>query len=272
VLIVTDASLFTDDSQSLCTPMVGRLLQHDRTESSQAGKRILFQGDPVAQSRLVVDEGTLAVELPREVAPPDALAAPALAMAMKVVQACRAPPGSTVAVFGLGLQGHLLARLLIQQGLTVLGVFATDTEREFARTLGASVRLPASAGPAPVEVQQLGRGRGLAFAFCTRGDPAWIQGALVACAHGGRAYLLVAPVPGREVDEAEFLRTIHFSRRTLTGLGPLVAEDLDRALVSLTTGQSDVRALLGWMAAHSRAEAPRLLARHLALVIDWTAV
>jgi len=110
-------------------------------------------------------------------------------------------PGATAAVIGCGGVG-----LAVVQGAKLAGaerIVAVDVMPEklaFARELGATDAVDASAGDAVEQVRELTGGAGVDFAFSAIGAPAGLADAVRMCAYAGTATLVGVPPPGRTLD------------------------------------------------------------------------
>ena len=87
--------------------------------------------------------------------------------------------GETVAVFGLGVPGQIVAQLARLNGATVIGVDGIRARRELATELGADVVLDAGEGGVAEQIRELTGGRGADVCLevtgqlpgAARGDP-----------------------------------------------------------------------------------------------------
>jgi 2-desacetyl-2-hydroxyethyl bacteriochlorophyllide A dehydrogenase len=98
--------------------------------------------------------------------------------------------GETVAVFGLGVVGQLVAQLLRCSGARVIGVDLLAARRAIAARRGAlKVLDPAVADPAE-EIKRLTDGRGADVCVEASGSPRALHAAIRACAYSSRVVAL----------------------------------------------------------------------------------
>jgi 2-desacetyl-2-hydroxyethyl bacteriochlorophyllide A dehydrogenase len=94
--------------------------------------------------------------------------------------------GETVAVFGLGVVGQLVAQLLRQAGARVIGVDVLAERRQVAEQLGTPVVLDASAGDVAEQIRALTDGRGADVCVEASGAPRALHEAIRSCAYASR--------------------------------------------------------------------------------------
>ncbi|HEV7664452.1 MAG TPA: zinc-binding dehydrogenase [Chloroflexota bacterium] len=98
--------------------------------------------------------------------------------------------GETVAVFGLGVVGQLVAQLLRCSGARVIGVDPLVERRSLAARLGAVAVLDPTAGDAAQEIRQLTDGRGADACVEASGSTRALHSAIRACAYASRVVAL----------------------------------------------------------------------------------
>jgi 2-desacetyl-2-hydroxyethyl bacteriochlorophyllide A dehydrogenase len=82
------------------------------------------------------------------------------AIALNVVLDADIHLGETVAVFGLGVPGQLVAQLARLNGASVIGVDLLESRREVAKRLGAAETVDAATGEVAEQIRALTGGRG----------------------------------------------------------------------------------------------------------------
>ncbi len=97
--------------------------------------------------------------------------------------------GETVAVFGLGVVGQLVAQLLRLAGVHVIGVDGLAQRRATARDLGLEVALDA-AEPVAERIKDLTAGRGADVCVEASGSTRALNEAIRACAYASRVVVL----------------------------------------------------------------------------------
>ena len=94
--------------------------------------------------------------------------------------------GETVAVFGLGVPGQIVAQLARLNGATVIGVDGIAARRDLARELGADVVLDAGEGEVAEQVRALTQGRGADVCLEVTGNYRALHEAIRAVAYSSR--------------------------------------------------------------------------------------
>ena len=94
--------------------------------------------------------------------------------------------GETVAVFGLGVVGQLIAQLLRLAGIRVIGVEPLATRATLARSLGTPILIDPMADSAAERIRYLTDGRGADVCVEASGVPAALHEAVRACAPAAR--------------------------------------------------------------------------------------
>jgi threonine dehydrogenase-like Zn-dependent dehydrogenase len=98
--------------------------------------------------------------------------------------------GESVAVFGLGVVGQLVAQLLARAGAQVIGVDLFETRRAMALRLGASAVVDPQQVDAAVEIKHLTDGRGADVCVEATGNVRALHSAIRACAYSSRVVAL----------------------------------------------------------------------------------
>ena len=98
--------------------------------------------------------------------------------------------GETVAVFGLGVVGQLVAQLARLSGAEVIGVDLVPTRLETARQVGLDHVLDADTAPAAERIKELTGGRGADVCIEASGAAAALHEAVRACAYSSRVVAL----------------------------------------------------------------------------------
>ncbi len=179
---------------------VGTVVAAGPASGQQTGDRVLVHSPH--QDRVVVDtRHTLCLTVPSGVADravPFARLAQVGAVSLAL---CASPPGSPLAVVGLGLVGNLAGQLASSLGYRVRGVDPSVARRRLAAACGldcveSSAQLPGG-DDAPAVVLE-----------CS-GAPAAVLGALAAVATCGEVFLVGAPWSGAaDIPSAPLLATI----------------------------------------------------------------
>jgi 2-desacetyl-2-hydroxyethyl bacteriochlorophyllide A dehydrogenase len=112
------------------------------------------------------------------------------AIALNGVLDTRVHIGETVAVFGLGVVGQLVAQLLTHSGARVVGIDLLAERREIALRLGATAALDAAKGDVALQLKQLTEGRGADVCVEASGAPRALHTAIRACAYASRVVAL----------------------------------------------------------------------------------
>jgi threonine dehydrogenase-like Zn-dependent dehydrogenase len=94
--------------------------------------------------------------------------------------------GETVAVFGLGVPGQIVAQLARLNGATVIGVDGIGARRELASELGADVVLDAGEGEVAEQIRALTSGRGADVCLEVTGNYRALHEAIRAVAYSSR--------------------------------------------------------------------------------------
>lgn len=108
------------------------------------------------------------------------------AIALNVVLDADIHVGETVAVFGLGVPGQLVAQLARLNGATVIGVDGVASRRALATELGADVVLDAGEGQVAEKIRALTDGRGADVCLEVSGNYRALQEAIRSVAYNSR--------------------------------------------------------------------------------------
>lgn len=94
--------------------------------------------------------------------------------------------GETVAVFGLGVPGQIVAQLARLNGATVIGVDGIEARRDLARDLGADIVLDAGQGEVAEQIRDLTSGRGADVCLEVTGNYGALHEAIRSVAYSSR--------------------------------------------------------------------------------------
>jgi 2-desacetyl-2-hydroxyethyl bacteriochlorophyllide A dehydrogenase len=108
------------------------------------------------------------------------------AIALNVVLDADIHVGETVAVFGLGVPGQLVAQLARLNGARVIGVDGVESRRRLATELGADVVLDASEGGVAERIRELTDGRGADVCLEVTGNYMALHEAIRSVAYNSR--------------------------------------------------------------------------------------
>jgi 2-desacetyl-2-hydroxyethyl bacteriochlorophyllide A dehydrogenase len=98
--------------------------------------------------------------------------------------------GETVAVFGLGTVGQLVAQLARHAGARVIGVDLLPSRRSIAERLGTELLIDAERGGVAEQIKALTDGRGADVCIEASGSSRALHEAIRACAYGSRVVAL----------------------------------------------------------------------------------
>lgn len=108
------------------------------------------------------------------------------AIALNVVLDADIHVGETVAVFGLGVPGQIVAQLARLNGATVIGIDGIEARRDLARELGADIVLDAAGGEVAEQIRELTSGRGADVCLEVTGDYRALHEAIRSVAYSSR--------------------------------------------------------------------------------------
>lgn len=108
------------------------------------------------------------------------------AIALNVILDADIHVGETVAVFGLGVPGQIVAQLARLNGATVIGVDGIEARRDLARELGTDIVLDAGAGEVAEQIRELTSGRGADVCLEVTGNYRALHEAIRAVAYSSR--------------------------------------------------------------------------------------
>jgi threonine dehydrogenase-like Zn-dependent dehydrogenase len=112
------------------------------------------------------------------------------ATALNGVLDSRVHLGETVAVFGLGVVGQLVAQLLTRSGARVVGIDLLAERRAMALRLGAAAVLDAAEGDVAARIKDMTGGRGADVCVEASGSTRALHTAIGACAYASRVVAL----------------------------------------------------------------------------------
>lgn len=159
-----------------------------------------------------------------------------LACALLGIERGRVEPGMTVAVFGHGPLGCLLAMVAAQRGCRVLIVGKAGWRLEQVRAMGLGDCLDSLASPDPVkEIRALTAGRGPDVAVDATGRPEVWEVAVAAVGKGGTVVFFGGCAPGTQVQVDT--RRAHYDELTLAGAFHHTPALIRRAVELLQSGE-----------------------------------
>jgi threonine dehydrogenase-like Zn-dependent dehydrogenase len=141
-------------------------------------------------SRVVTADYAHARILPTHVEPILGIFSQIGAIALNGILDAQINLGETVAVFGLGVVGQLVAQLARLSGARVVAVDLIESRLELAQRLGAHVVVNGRAGSAAEEVKKLSGGRGADVCIESSGATAALNEAVRACAYSAKVVAL----------------------------------------------------------------------------------
>ncbi len=140
--------------------------------------------------------------------------------------------GETVAVFGLGVVGQLIAQLLRLAGARVIGVDLLAERRHMAEELGIHVVLDAADGDVGQQIRALTHGRGTDVCVEASGFPRALHEAIRSCAYASRVVVLgfyQGEALGVFLGEEFHHNRINLVSSQIGGLAPELQHRWDRA-------------------------------------------
>lgn len=108
------------------------------------------------------------------------------AIALNVILDADIHVGETVAVFGLGVPGQIVAQLARLNGATVIGVDNIEGRRDLARDLGTDIVIDGSRGEVAEQIRELTSGRGADVCLEVTGNYRALHEAVRAVAYSSR--------------------------------------------------------------------------------------
>jgi threonine dehydrogenase-like Zn-dependent dehydrogenase len=155
------------------------------------------------------------------------------AIALNVVLDADIHVGETVAVFGLGVLGQLVAQLARLNGATVIGVDTIDYRLQLAAALGAVETVDARTSSAAERVRELTGGRGADVALEVSGHYQALHEAVRATAYSARvvaAGFLQGPASELRLGEEFHHNRIQLVCSQISGVAPALRYrwDIDR--------------------------------------------
>ncbi len=229
----TELAIFTGIAPGVHTPgswnaypwrpgygSIGRILgKGERVEELSVGNRVFCFGKHASLQVLDVSGKSprlSAFEIEEEWADTAVLVRMAL-IALNAVQLTEVEPGSTVAVFGLGLVGNLACQLYRLAGAQVIGIDPVPARGDAARRAGIETVLCAPLDSQVAAVQESLGGRGVSIAVDAVGDTRVIKNCVEACCEFGQVVLLGSPRVPNTDDSTPCFRGIHNKWLTLRG-------------------------------------------------------
>jgi 2-desacetyl-2-hydroxyethyl bacteriochlorophyllide A dehydrogenase len=140
--------------------------------------------------------------------------------------------GETVAVFGLGVVGQLVAQLLRLAGARVIGVDLLPERRRVAEELGTPIVLDAAGGNVAEQIKSLTHGRGADVCVEAAGSTRALHEAIRACAYASRVVVLgfaQGEAAGLYLGEEFHHNRIALIGSQIGGLAPELQHRWDRA-------------------------------------------
>ena len=141
------------------------------------------------------------------------------AVALNGVHDARLRIGDTVAVFGLGVPGQIVAQAAIASGATVIGVDPDPARRAVAERFGAHPL----AGPAAEVIKEMTGGRGADACIEVSGHPAALADAVRAVAYSSRVVAMgffQGEVPGLRLGEEFHHNRVELVCSQISGTAP----------------------------------------------------
>jgi L-iditol 2-dehydrogenase len=155
------------------------------------------------------------VPLPRDVSAARAAFAEPLACALLGIQRARVEPGQTVAIFGHGPLGCLLAMVAASEKARVILVGKAGWRLDRVRGLQLGEYLDATACDVPAALRNATNGRGVEVAIDATGRPEVWEQAVSVTARGGTVLFFGGCAPGTSIQLDT--RRVHYEELTLVG-------------------------------------------------------
>ena len=178
--------------------------------------------------------GVNVVPLGRRVPACRAAFAEPLACAILGVQRARVEAGQTVAIFGHGPLGCLLAMVAATEKARVIIVGKAGRRFEMVQALGLGVCVDATAVDAVAAVREMADGRGVDVAIDATGRPEVWEQAVATTGRGGSVLFFGGCAPGTSIQLDT--RRVHYEELTLVGAFHHTPELIRRAVELLDAG------------------------------------
>ncbi|MFC0681719.1 zinc-binding dehydrogenase [Lysobacter korlensis] len=206
------------------------------------------------------------------------------AVALNAVLDADVHVGETVAVFGLGVPGQLVAQLARLNGARVIAVEGIAARRELATALGADLVLDVAAGSAAETIRDLTDDRGADVAIEITGNVRALHEAIRAVAYNSRVVVAgfsVGDAVGLRLGEEFHHNRVQLVSSQISGVGAGIAHRWDRyrlwstAIALAESGRLDVLSLISHQVPYrDAADAYRMLDERpgeaLQVVLDFT--
>jgi len=145
--------------------------------------------------------------------------------------------GETVAVFGLGVPGQLVAQLARLNGARVIAVDGVASRRELALTLGADVALDVAEGQVAERIRDLTGGRGADACLEVTGNYAALHEAIRSVAYSSRvcvAGFMQGDGMGLRLGEEFHHNRVQLVGSQISGVAPALQHRWDRMRLDTT--------------------------------------
>lgn len=145
--------------------------------------------------------------------------------------------GETVAVFGLGVLGQIVAQLARLNGARVVGVDLIPSRLALARKLGADVTLDAREGEVAERIRDLTGARGADVAIEVSGNARALHEAIRSVVYSSRvvaAGLVPGEAVGLRLGEEFHLNRVSVVASQISGVAPALAHRWDRYRLNTT--------------------------------------
>jgi 2-desacetyl-2-hydroxyethyl bacteriochlorophyllide A dehydrogenase len=206
------------------------------------------------------------------------------AVALNAVLDADVHVGETVAVFGLGVPGQLVAQLARLNGARVIAVDGIAARRELAKRLGADLVLDAAAGSAAETIRDLTDDRGADVAIEITGNVRALHEAIRSVAYNSRVVVAgfsQGDAVGLRLGEEFHHNRVQLVSSQISGAAAHLAHRWERyrlwstAIALAESGRLDVLSLISHQVPYrDAAEAYRMLderpAEALQVVLDFT--
>jgi 2-desacetyl-2-hydroxyethyl bacteriochlorophyllide A dehydrogenase len=202
---------------------------------------------------VLAEEQAAARVLPREADPRIGIFSQIGAIALNVILDADIHVGETVAVFGLGVPGQLVAQLARLNGGRVIGVDGIASRRDLAKRLGAHEVIDASAGGVAERIRELTDGRGADVCLEVTGNYGALHEAIRAVAYSSRvvaAGFMQGEGAGLRLGEEFHHNRVAVIASQISGVAPGLQHRWDRYRLASTAvalaveGRLDVTSLI----------------------------